>query len=152
MIGSLFDLPDVLTPGAQQEPQLSGEKFFVEPIVLSDSGTKPRGAGATDDEGNPLPEGEALSSRRANARRPDGRGAPPGVDSCGASGKLDLNAATIVELEALPGIGPALAARIVKQREESGEFRSVDELLAVRGIGEKTLSKFREWVCVSRRR
>ncbi|UCF78714.1 MAG: helix-hairpin-helix domain-containing protein [Candidatus Eiseniibacteriota bacterium] len=65
-----------------------------------------------------------------------------------ASGRLDLNTATAAELEALPGIGTALAARILEERARSGQFRSVEDLLAVRGIGRKTLDKFRDWVCV----
>ncbi len=76
----------------------------------------------------------------------------PTAESCRLSGKLDLNAATPAELEALPGIGPVLAERIISYRQESGGFRSVDELLAVKGIGNKTLDRFREWVCVSPQR
>ncbi len=51
--------------------------------------------------------------------------------------RISVNAADAAELEALPGIGPALARRIIDYREQSGGFRCLDELRRVRGIGEK---------------
>lgn len=63
-------------------------------------------------------------------------------------GLINLNTAVAAELEALPRIGPALAARIVAWREENGVFRSVDDLLAVAGIGTKTLEGLRPLVTV----
>ncbi|MBQ7485676.1 MAG: helix-hairpin-helix domain-containing protein [Oscillospiraceae bacterium] len=62
---------------------------------------------------------------------------------------LDLNAADAAELEALPGIGPALAQRIVAYREEHGSFASVDELTNVSGIGAQTLERLRAYVTVT---
>ena len=56
-------------------------------------------------------------------------------------GILDLNAATASDLERLPGIGPKIAERIVRYREKSGPFRSVEALKDVRGIGDRTLEK-----------
>jgi competence protein ComEA len=50
---------------------------------------------------------------------------------------INLNTATIRELESLPGVGPALARRIVDFREKKGGFRRVEELLAVPGVSEK---------------
>ncbi|MCS7065999.1 MAG: helix-hairpin-helix domain-containing protein [Fimbriimonadales bacterium] len=61
---------------------------------------------------------------------------------------VDLNRATAEELEALPGIGPVLAARIVEYRQMRGRFQSVDELLEVRGIGPKRLEQLRPYVVV----
>ena len=55
---------------------------------------------------------------------------------------LDLNTATAAELDALPGIGPVLAARIVEHRRH-GAFRSVEELLSVPGIGPRLLARLR---------
>src|SRR5690606_2788960 len=58
------------------------------------------------------------------------------VDAGPAPGQpLDLNAATVDQLEELPGVGPATAAAIVAERTRRGGFRSVDELVEVRGIG-----------------
>lgn len=61
-------------------------------------------------------------------------------------GPVDLNHATAAELERLPGIGPALAARIVADREANGPFRSVDDLDRVRGIGPATVERLRPFV------
>ncbi len=61
-------------------------------------------------------------------------------------GKVNVNRATLDELQKLPGIGPVLAARIVAFREEHGPFRTVDDLLHVSGIGAKTLAGLRDLV------
>ncbi len=60
--------------------------------------------------------------------------------------RLELNAASAAELELLPWIGPALAARIVAERAVSGPFRSVAELARVRGIGPRTLARIAPYV------
>ncbi|ODN31104.1 ComEA family DNA-binding protein [Fervidobacterium thailandense] len=60
---------------------------------------------------------------------------------------LNINTATVSELEKLPGIGPTKAAEIIRYRTENGPFKSVDELLNVKGIGPKTLEKIRPLVC-----
>jgi len=62
--------------------------------------------------------------------------------------RVDLNTADQAALETLPRIGPALAERIIAWREESGRFQSVDDLLAVPGIGEKLLAGIRDGVRV----
>ncbi|WP_336642880.1 helix-hairpin-helix domain-containing protein [Microbacterium sp. MMO-113] len=72
----------------------------------------------------------------------DPSAAPPG------DGTVDLNTADQAALEELPGIGPALAERIVAWREDNGRFRTVDDLLAVPGIGEKALEGLRDAVRV----
>jgi competence protein ComEA len=59
---------------------------------------------------------------------------------------VDVNRATAGELEALPGIGPVLAERIVAHREEHGPFAAVDDLQGVRGIGPSLLADLRELV------
>ncbi|BDV30726.1 ComEA family DNA-binding protein [Microbacterium terricola] len=62
------------------------------------------------------------------------------------SGLVDLNTADIAALDTLPRIGPALAQRIVDWREQNGGFTSVEDLLAVPGIGEKMLESLRDLV------
>ena len=61
---------------------------------------------------------------------------------------VNINRATREELERLPGIGPALAARIVEHRERHGAFRRVEHLLAVRGISERRFEELRSRVTV----
>lgn len=56
---------------------------------------------------------------------------------------LDINTASAAELEQLHGVGAVLAENIVAHREEHGAFSSVEELLQVKGIGEKKLAEFR---------
>lgn len=63
-------------------------------------------------------------------------------------GLVDLNTADQAALETLPRIGPALAERIIAWRDENGRFASVDDLLAVPGIGEKLLEGLRDGVRV----
>jgi len=57
------------------------------------------------------------------------------------AGKINLNTATADQLTAVPGIGEKLAARIVEHRQKNGAFKSVQELMNVKGVGEKSLGK-----------
>lgn len=62
--------------------------------------------------------------------------------------KLDVNRATVAELDLLKGIGPAKAQAIVADREKNGYFESIDELLRVKGIGNKLLAGIEENIVV----
>ncbi|HSF65923.1 MAG TPA: helix-hairpin-helix domain-containing protein [Nitrospiraceae bacterium] len=64
-------------------------------------------------------------------------------------GLLDLNRATEKDFDALPGIGPQLAERIMKYRQSVGAFQSPDELRAVKGVGKKKFEKIRPMVTVT---
>jgi competence ComEA-like helix-hairpin-helix protein len=61
---------------------------------------------------------------------------------------LDLNTATVEQLEQLPGVGPVTAKAIVRFRTKSGPFRRVEDLLAIRGITKRKLEKLRPYVTV----
>ena len=65
------------------------------------------------------------------------------------AGKLDLNRATEHDFEALPGIGPVLAERIVEYRRVRGAFRDIEQLRFVKGIGKKKLDRIRSFVRVT---
>lgn len=60
--------------------------------------------------------------------------------------RININTATAEELEALPAVGEVTAARIVAYREENGPFRSVDDLIHVQGISDRTIDEFRDLV------
>lgn len=78
-----------------------------------------------------------------------GWSAPTAVQDSAIQPGLDLNRATKAELRLLPGLGDALAQRIVDHRERSGPFRSVDDLRKVAGIGSKTLERLRPHLFVA---
>ncbi len=62
---------------------------------------------------------------------------------------LDLNTATLDELQQLPGVGRVTAQAIVRFREKTGPFRRVEDLLAIRGITKRKLEKLRPYVTVA---
>ena len=62
--------------------------------------------------------------------------------------RISINSATAEELITLPGIGPKTAERIIRYREENGLFQSIDDLVRVKGIGEKKLDKIRDLIAL----
>jgi len=75
--------------------------------------------------------------------------APPAGDAAGGrTAPIDLNTATLAELETLPGVGPVLAQRILDWRTERGRFATVDQLSDVPGIGDARLAQLRDLVQV----
>lgn len=75
--------------------------------------------------------------------------APAAASSSGLpAGKVNLNTATVQQLEALPGVGPVLAQRIVDYRQRKGRFISIRQLMEVEGIGEKKYASLKDHVTV----
>src|SRR5207253_10548174 len=102
-----------------------------------------------------LTDGSRVAVPRVGAPAPEVdpaavSGAPtPGSDSATSAGTpVNLNTANAQQLDVLPGIGPATAATIIKDREVHGPFRSVDDLGRVRGIGDSKLEQLRGLVTV----
>ena len=93
----------------------------------------------TGPSGNPL----AQSSSQSQSSQSSSPAQPP------AAAPLNLNTATVTELAKLPGIGPAVAARIVEHRQKNGGFKKIEELMNVKGIGEKTFLKLKSLVTVT---
>lgn len=81
-----------------------------------------------------------------------GEGSPPPALSGGVAppgqALLDINTATVADLETLPHIGPAVAQRIVEYREAYGPFEDITEILNVPGIGEATFEEIRDRITV----
>jgi competence protein ComEA len=71
---------------------------------------------------------------------------PTGPGTAAAAGPVSLSTASAEQLEALPRIGPAMAARIIAWRTANGGFHTVDDLLKVSGIGARTLAGLRDLV------
>jgi competence protein ComEA len=91
-----------------------------------------------------LADGEQVVVPR---RGPGGvAGTAAGAGGAGATGPVHLNSATIEQLDALPGVGPMTAQKIVDYRQQHGGFGSVDELDAVPGIGPARLADLRKLV------
>ena len=74
----------------------------------------------------------------------------PARPAAGDVRPVDLNTADAATLESVPGIGKSLAQRIVTFREKNGAFGSVDDLLKVQGIGEKSLQNLRPYLVVAK--
>ncbi len=62
---------------------------------------------------------------------------------------VNVNTATVAEFQLLPRIGPAVAARIVEQREKNGPFKTLDDLMLVRGIGESTYEQLKPYLALA---
>ena len=67
----------------------------------------------------------------------------------GAAAPLNLNTATAAQLEALPGIGAKTAERILEYRQKNGGFKKIEELMNVRGVGEKSFLKLKPLIAVT---
>ncbi|SCL41971.1 competence protein ComEA [Micromonospora pallida] len=82
---------------------------------------------------------------------PTAAGAAPGAGGPGApaaGGKVNLNTATVAQLDTLPGVGPVLAQRIIDHRDRQGGFRSVGDLRQVEGIGDARYEQLKDLVTV----
>ena len=85
----------------------------------------------------------ATSAAQDTARRTSA------ASSTSASAPVNLNTATAAQLETLPGIGKATAERILEYRQKNGSFKKVEDLMNVRGVGEKSFLKLKPLVTVT---
>jgi competence protein ComEA len=82
------------------------------------------------------------SSRRASS-------SPPTSPSAAAAAPINLNTASIAQLETLPGIGRSTAERILEYRQKNGSFKKIEDLMNVRGVGEKSFLKLKPLITVA---
>ena len=87
----------------------------------------------------------ALLAPPAAAQQTDRSSSP----KTAAAGPVNLNTATAAQLEALPGIGARTAALIVEYRQKNGGFKKVEDLMNVRGVGEKSFLKLKALITVT---
>lgn len=98
---------------------------------------------------SPVVDGQQVYvPREGESVPPPATGATGGGSAPSSTGLVNVNTADATELETLPGIGPALAERIIAWRTENGPFASVDALTDVPGIGPATLARLQEKVTV----
>jgi len=80
------------------------------------------------------------------AARPPAKGA---TSSASSGTPINLNTATVAQLETLPGIGKSTAERILEYRQKNGSFKKIEDLMNVRGIGEKSFLKMKGLITVT---
>jgi len=90
-------------------------------------------------QGEPTPIPPASSSRSSSARTPTA--AMP-------TGKININTATLAELDMLPGVGATIAQRIIDYRTQNGDFKKLDDLKKVRGIGDALFNQIKDWITI----
>jgi competence protein ComEA len=85
----------------------------------------------------------ALTVAAAAVAAQDTASRPQPSKAPAATASLNINTATVADLQKLPGIGAATAGRIIEYRQKNGPFKKVEELMNVRGIGEKSFLKLK---------
>lgn len=117
-----------------KEYQVSGIKYQAEGQA-SEQSAAPQGQIAGASSQNTAGQ-NADNSKQATAKQP-------------VSGMVNINTATLAQLDTLVGIGPVYAQRIIDYRSSHGGFKSIDEIKNVKGIGDKTFDKFKDKITMN---
>lgn len=137
--------------GHVQEPGLVEltEGARVGDAIEAAGGFTPRADVASVNLARPVTDGEHLHVRAPGESAPPSAGRTRETTDVESEEPINVNTADSSRLQELPGIGPALAARIIEHRKANGPFTSVDQLDDVSGIGSALLSRLRDHVRVS---
>jgi competence protein ComEA len=158
--GAVLSLPPTATPlpslvvhvtGAVRRPGLvelpGGSR--VDDAVAAAGGATRKADLASVNLARVLVDGEQIVVLRRGGVAAPGVAPAPSTGGAASPGQpVDLNSATLEQLDGLPGVGPVLAQRIIDWRSKHGRFSSVDELTEVSGIGERTFADLRALVRV----
>ena len=87
----------------------------------------------------------AAAASAQESSRPAAKATP----SAASGAPINLNTATVAQLETLPGVGKSTAERILEYRQKNGGFKKVEDLMNVRGIGEKSFLKMKALITVT---
>jgi competence protein ComEA len=132
----------VMAPDVYRLPALAR----VKDLVLAAGGFAPEADPAVVNLAAPLSDGSHIHIPRIG-ESVAAPGAPPAAADA-AHGMIDLNRAGAAELDALPGIGPAIAARIIAHRDANGPFRELGDLQRVDGIGNALIERIAPLVII----
>jgi competence protein ComEA len=104
---------------------------------------------ASEEKSGAKGEGKASEGKPSQTGAGRGKAGRASQGHAGDSGALiDVNKASAEQLEALPGIGASMASRIVEYRQKHGPFKRLDDLMGVRGIGEKNFLKLKPLITI----
>jgi len=147
----LYITGEVRSPGVYSLP--SGSRVFQ--LVEAAGGLGPQADPVQVNLASPLADGVHVHVPSLRADSPvspsvagGSSGSPPASISFIKDARVNVNTASAAELETIPGVGPVTARAIIDRRETRGPFRSVEDLLDVKGIGPKKLEAMRESVTV----
>lgn len=137
---------DVRTPGVVTLPPGSR----VADAVKAAGGLRKNGKVGTVNLARRLTDGEQIivGSETPQPPVPPAASPPSGTSAAAPGSPIDLNTATLDQLQQLPGVGPVLAQRILDHRTQNGRFRSTDQLQDVTGIGERRFADLKDKVHV----
>lgn len=96
-----------------------------------------------------LTSSSEAQEKAAPGKAVPGKAVSTGTEAASSESPLNVNNASAEQLEALPGIGASMAARIIEYRQKHGPFKRLEDLMNVRGIGEKNFQKLKPLITIA---
>ena len=119
--------------------------------VKACGGLQPTADGDNDNMPQVLKDGQQVrvpEKQAGSSALPANTGKASSAVKTKADGPININTASAEELDALPGIGPAMAKRIIEYRETEGAFTAIEDIKKVKGIGEAKFEKMKDKICL----